>query len=145
MILVILLNYFLYKPLVELMNNRRRKIEEGLKNAKDIERRLGEIDALKKEEILKGEREALVIIEEANKSGQIVRGEILKSAQEESEMIKNKAEDLSRRLVLREMEKMEIDAKGLLEMALSRAVEINPESIDKKLVTDAIGVMKNAK
>ena len=144
-ILALVLNYFLYNPLVELMKNRRRRIEEGLENAKDVERRLAEIEALKKEEILKGEREALAIIEEANKSGQGVRSNLLRTAEGEAEAIKKKAEDLSKRLVLREMEKMEANAKSLLEQALSTAVSMNPESIDKKLIEDAVGVIKNAR
>ncbi len=144
-VLVVLLNQFLYKPLVKLINERRQRIESGLKNADDMDRKLGEIDELRKGEVMKGEKEALFIIDQANKSGQADKAAILKEAEVESEAMKKKTEELGRRLILREMEKLETSAKALLEKALSTAVGMNPESIDQKLISDAIGVVKNSK
>ncbi|MBI3632373.1 MAG: hypothetical protein HY225_02905 [Candidatus Vogelbacteria bacterium] len=143
-VLVLLLNYFLYKPLVNLINDRRQRIEQGLKNADDMDRKLSEIDELRKAEIMKGEREALAIIDQANKACQEDRGAILKTAAAEAETVKRKAEELSRRLMIREMEKMEAGAKSLLMNALSTAVQINPMSIDEKLINDAVDVVKSS-
>ncbi|MBI3633374.1 MAG: hypothetical protein HY226_03730 [Candidatus Vogelbacteria bacterium] len=144
-VLVIALNFFLYKPLLKLLNDRKRRIEEGLRNADAMDKRLTEIDELKRAEILKGEKEALSIIEAANKAGQANRVEILKTAEADAESVKKKAEELSRRLVFREMEKLEANAKILLEGALASAVMMNPDTIDQKLINDAVTLVKGLK
>lgn len=140
--LVILLNYFLYKPLVKLMNDRRAKIEEGLKNADDAKKRLSEIDALQQEEVMKGEREALSIIEEANKSGQAQKDKARKDAEAESEAMKRKTEELGRRLIQREMDNLEKNSKELIEKAIFESVGLHPKEVDEKLVSDAVGAIK---
>lgn len=144
-VLVIALNFFLYKPLLKLLNDRKRRIEEGLRNADAMDKRLTEIDELKRAEILKGEKEALSIIEAVNKAGQANRVEILKTAEADAESVKKKAEELSRRLVFREMEKLEANAKILLEGALASAVMMNPDTIDQKLINDAVTLVKGLK
>lgn len=142
LLLVILLTYFLYKPLVKLLNERRVRIEGGLRDADLAEKKLGEIEVLKKEEILKGERAALVIIENANKDGQINRANIIKRAEEDAAEVKAKTEDLGRRLIQRELNNLENNAKDLIEKAIFASVELHPEDIDEKLVTDAVGIIK---
>ncbi|MDO8493253.1 MAG: hypothetical protein Q7S19_01775 [bacterium] len=140
--LVLLLNYFLYKPLVKLMNDRRARIEEGLKNADDAKKRLAEIDDLRQAEVMKGEKAALVIIEDANKSGQAHKDKIKKEAEAEAEAMKKKTEELGRRLIQREMENLEKNSKELIEKAIFESVGLHPTEIDHKLVSDAVGAIK---
>lgn len=140
--LVILLNYLLYKPLVRLINDRRRKIEEGLKNAKDAEVRLSEIDDLRKEEVRKGERTALEIIELANKEGRASREIARKEAEVEAKLMKKKTEDLGRRLIQREMDNLEKNSREIVKKAIFASVGINPGKIDEKLVDDAVTAIK---
>jgi F-type H+-transporting ATPase subunit b len=127
------------------MNARRRRIEDGLENAKRMDKKLAEVEVLRVEEIKKGEREALRIIEDAKKDGQAERSAIVSAAEVEAEQAKKKAEDLSRRLMLREMEKIDADAKALIEQVVAAAIGMNPETIDKKLVADAVQIIKQVK
>jgi F-type H+-transporting ATPase subunit b len=141
-VLVILLNQLLYKPLVNLINERRKKIEEGLRNADTADKRLEEAELMKQEEILKGERAGLVIMEDAQKEGQNYKDKARKEAEVEAEAMKRKTEDLGRRLIQREMENLEKNSKELIEKAISEAVGLNPAQIDKKLVEDAMLAIK---
>src|SRR3989338_7402288 len=141
-LLVALLNYFLYKPLVKLINDRRQKIENGLADAAEADKRIGEADALKREEILKGERAALVIIEDANKDGQERKKEIIELARREAGDIKENAEEMKRRLVQREFENIGKNAGELVREAIFASVRLNPETIDEKLVSDAVAELK---
>ncbi len=140
--LVILLNYFLYKPLVKLINDRRVRIEAGLRNADEAKRRLAEIDGLRQQEVMKGEKQALVIMEEANKAGQSYKDKVKKEAELETEAMKKKTEELGRRLIAREMDNLEKNSKDLIEKAIFESVGLHPSEIDEKLVSDAMVTIK---
>ena len=140
--LLLLLNYFLYKPLIKLMNDRRQRIENGLRDADLAKQELNNAEAMKREEILKGERAALVIIEDANKAGQAHKDKMRKDAEAEAEAMKKKTEDLGKRLIQREMENLGKNSKELVERAIFEAVGLNPEQIDQKLTADAMGAIK---
>ena len=45
-----------------LINERRQRIESGFKNADDMDRKLGEIDELRKGEVIKGEKRPFILI-----------------------------------------------------------------------------------
>ncbi|MCL5675580.1 MAG: F0F1 ATP synthase subunit B [Patescibacteria group bacterium] len=89
-ILVAVLTKFLYKPVLKLIDERRKKIEEGLALAEKMK---------VKEEELRKEREAVLdkakdegqkIIEEYKERGRKVEADIVKSANEEAKGIKEK-------------------------------------------------------
>ncbi len=141
-LLVLLLNYFLYKPLVKLINERRQKIEQGLSNAKEAEDRLREAEVCKQEKIVEGEKVALAMIVDANKDGEVNKKNIIKKAEMEAEVIKQKSEDLGRRLIQREIASLQNNARELVEKAIFASVRLHPEEIDKRLIDDAVGAIK---
>lgn len=140
--LVVLLNYFLYKPLVKLMNDRRARIEEGLKNAENADKRLKEIADLRQEEVKRGERAAILIIEEANKTADNHKEKAKKEAEVDAEAMKKKTEELGRRLIQREMDNLEKNSRELIEKAIFESVGLHSSEIDQKLVSDAVSAIK---
>lgn len=141
-LLVILLNSLLYKPLIKLINERRKKIEDGLRNAETAEIKIQEAEVLKQEEILKGERAGLLIMEDAQREGEAYKDKARTDAEALAAAMKLKTEDLGRRLLQREMENLEKNSKTLIEKAISEAVGLNPKQIDQKLVSDAMIAIK---
>lgn len=64
-ILLFLLKKFAYKPIMKVLDERKYKIETGLKQAEEVEKKLAETEKKQKEIIGNAERESTKIIEEA--------------------------------------------------------------------------------
>lgn len=91
LILLWLLNKFLYKPIIRVLEERKQKVAEANKNAEEIERKILEITALKESEILKAIKEGEKIIKDASdgalqiqENGRRQYEEIIKKAQEDA-------------------------------------------------------------
>lgn len=68
MILLFILKRFLYKPILKVLEQRKQKIEESIKNAEEIEKRLLEIGQLQEKEIQKAVKIGQQIIKDATDS-----------------------------------------------------------------------------
>jgi len=137
-ILLVVLTIFVYKPLMKMVEERRKKIEFGLKGAEEVEIKLGEIE-IKRAEILK----------EADKAGQeIVKrselkageraGEIISDAQKKGDSILIEAEEITERKKREEMNNLTKEAKVLVRAVIEKTVELDPKLIDEKLINQAI-------
>ena len=65
LILLFILKRFLYKPILRVLEERKRKIEESLKNSEEIEKRLNEITEKEAEVILRAGKEGQKILQDA--------------------------------------------------------------------------------
>lgn len=134
-ILLILLRLFLYKPIMELLEKRRVKIEQGLKDAEDAKTKL----ALAQDESQK-------IIQDANKKAQ----NIISLAQKQAEKQITQAREESKKESIKiiesakkqaEVEKIKIMGKAKSElgdiviMAIQRITQNKPsyDEIEKTL------------
>lgn len=91
-LLLLVLWYFLYDPLLGLIEKRRSKIEEGVKNAERAEKKLKAIESEREGVITNATREAEVIVSLAKERGGTKEQEIIQNAQEKSERILNEAQ-----------------------------------------------------
>lgn len=86
-LMVVLLTKFLYKPILKALNDRKKKIVEGLEYAEKMKLE-AEKNEKKREEIIdRAKEEARKIIEESKKTAKQVEADILKDAQEEAGLI----------------------------------------------------------
>lgn len=89
------LYYFAFKPLVKTMSDRSERIDQSLKNADEIEARLHETEIEKIEIISTARKQALVLLEEAERQGTAKRAELIESAREDiSQVINSEKEKL---------------------------------------------------
>lgn len=88
LILLFILKKFLYKPILKVLEERKKRIGEGLKDAEEIEKRLLEIGQLQEKEI-----------QNATKLGQQIIKDATDSANQLYEEAKVNAGQLSVRLV----------------------------------------------
>lgn len=102
LILLFILKKFLYKPILKVLEERKKKIEGSLKNAEEIERRLNEITEKEAQALLRSAREGEKIIREAG--DEYTR--IIEDAKKEYERIINKAVEDSKKFM--EMEKIHL-------------------------------------
>jgi len=81
---------FAFKPLVKIMTERSQKIDQSLKNADEVEKRLVSTAQEREEVIMTAKKQANLIIEEADKNGEKKRQELLVQAKEEIGQVINK-------------------------------------------------------
>lgn len=85
-----ILYWLAFKPLIKIMTERSQKIYKSLKNADEVEKRLVLTAKEREEIIIAAKKQANLIIEEADKSGEKRRGELLVQAKEDIGQVINK-------------------------------------------------------
>lgn len=100
-LLLAVLWYFLYRPLLKMIETRREKIREGVENAEKAEERLSAIEGEKEQIVTEAVRKAESIVEDGKKRATSEEGRLVKDAQEKSERIvkdaQMRAEEIARK------------------------------------------------
>ncbi len=117
LILLFILKRFLYKPILNVLAERKKRIEDSLKNAGDIELKLEQTNEKIDQMLIKASEEGQKILDESQKSALQLKDEILQKAAQEAQTVIKKAEE-SVRL---EREKMMSEAK---EEVMNLVVEV---------------------
>lgn len=119
LILLFILKKFLYKPILRILEERKKKIEESLKNTEEIERRLLQVAEEEEKRIQKASLEAEKIIKEAR----LAAVQIIEDGKE-------KAEQLSQRILKEgqvqlqlEKERLQQETRSELAVILSLALQ----------------------
>ena len=85
------LNQFAYKPVRNILEQRRRAIEEGIANAQKIKQEVADTEATRKTVIQKANNQASDIIAEATKAATLAKEEIIQKAETQAAEIVAKA------------------------------------------------------
>lgn len=105
---LLVLTYFLYRPLVKVIDTRKRLVAKGVEDAALAARAKETIEGERSGIIRRAEREAGEIVDRAAEEGKRERAEIVQSAQERAEAALSdaslQAEEIRRR-ALKESEK----------------------------------------
>ena len=143
-ILLVLLRMFVYGPLMNMLHERRRRIEEGLEKAKEADERLRDINHLAVEKIKAAEAEGVKIIAKVEAESKVHEaGLMMKAKQHEAEAMKAADE----RAAARDLEAhraLDLEAAMLVKAAIVRTVELSPNAIDEALVSRALKDMKHS-
>ncbi len=86
-ILMLLLWKFLYTPVLKLIDDRRKKIEEGVKNAEEADKKLAASGAEGQEIRSKASREAEAMVAAARARAEEKKVEMMKAAEEKAEAL----------------------------------------------------------
>ena len=128
-ILLYLLKRFVYKPFLSLLEQRRNKIEQGIKKSEGIEERINEIKK-SKEKILANAREKAVQIVKAGEKREKEQSEqiIFQGEKEKEKIIKEAIDEAARK---KQEAKGEIE-KETVKAGLMLAQEILKEKLDSE-------------
>lgn len=138
-VLVFVLYRFGYKPILSFLDERRTKIEKGIKNAKKAEENLEDIAKKEKEVLAQARKEAQEIISLAKDTAEKSKTEIMAKAQEESQKLaeaaKLKIEEEKNRII----REIKSEVAELVSLAVERVVrkKMDPE-MDKKIIEDSL-------
>lgn len=125
-LMVFVLTKLLYNPIKGKLEERRKKIAEGLEYTRKMKEKEEEIDK-KREEIMQQARlDAKKVIDESKKSGKILEEEIVKDAQQEASAILDKARkdiELERQELLKSIRREAVDiASAMAEKVIGEAL-----------------------
>lgn len=95
LILLFILQKFLYKPILKVLDTRKKTIEQSLKNAEEIERRLQQTTDESEKIIAKTLKESQKILDQTNEAA----AQILEGANKVAEQILLKATDDGKKIV----------------------------------------------
>ena len=106
-ILLAILYYYVYKPVLAALEKRSKCIEESLKHAEQTEKKMKEMEQLREEKIRAAEKEVGRLIEDARSDAERIKKEITDSAHVQSEGLMRQA----RAQIAEEKEKLVADLK----------------------------------
>ncbi len=139
-IVLIVLRFTVYTPLLELLAKRKKKIEEGVAKSEEADRRLHEVSELKKNKMKEAEGEVVKIMRNAESRAKEETQKILDAAAaKEAGIMKTALERIEAEKIL-ERAKLHAEAVTLIKKAITKTVEMDPKYIDDALIEKA---MKN--
>lgn len=142
-ILLAVLTFFVYKPLMKVVKERTKKIQEGLDKAKEADIRLKEIDNIAKDKIGQAEQQSVNIIKSTEEKARLLDQNLTKKAEEHQEQLLEQIKKNTARSQ-EEANKVVLDkAAELVKKAIIKTVELSPDKIDDELINKAISQIKN--
>lgn len=143
-ILLIILRAFVYKPILNIIKERTKKIKEGLVKAEEADIRLKEVDVIAKGKINEAEQESINIIKNTEEKAKVLASNLQKKTEE-------RQKDLQEQ-IKQSLEKQTEEAKSmvykeavlLVKKAIIKTTELNPDQIDEALIKKAVGQIKES-
>ena len=141
-ILLTVLTIFVYRPLSRILEERRKKIELGVKGGEQAALILADAEKTKSQKIREGESQAVAMISEAEQQGQQRSHEIVAGAEKKGQFIVEEALAIAQRKKQEEFEQLTKEAHMLVKEAIIKTVELDPKAVDEKLIERAISELK---
>lgn len=141
-LVLVVLRLFVYKPVLKIIKERNKKIQEGLDKAEQANVRLKEVDQIGKEKIKEAEQESINIIKTTQQKAKDLEYQLQKKieeshaqAQKDLENSYKKQQEEARNLVLK-------NAMDLVKKTIVKTVELKPEAVDEALIKRAVENIK---
>lgn len=142
LIILTVLRLTVYKPLIRVLNERRSRIEKGLKDAATASRHLGEVEAEGKKKMAQAEKESLAILSLAEDRAKTKEAELIAVAKgKEGEILKNAERMIEVKRVEAEVALYK-DAVEIVRSAIAKTTNLSPNAIDRALVEEGIQAVK---
>lgn len=128
---------------MRVLEERRRKVAEGLRSAEAANQRLKEIETLETEKLAHAEQAGLALIREAEKEAGARGQGIIADSQRKAEVILTDAGKVAERRKTEAREAIEHEAHALIASAIAQAVQLDPKKIDDELIGRAVKLLKS--
>lgn len=136
-ILFWVLKRFAFKPLLELLENRRTMIAKSVEDSQKAEKLLMDIEKTRMEAIEKIKMQSLEMTEKASKQAEAVKQEILQSGKKEVELIFHQAKaqiELEKQKMLKDVEH---EVARLIVMGAAKILEKEFSDADQKRLMES--------
>lgn len=145
-VLLFVLHRFLYKPVLKILDKRRKDIEENIEKTRSLEARLSNAETEIQKRLKQAEHEAQKIIHESRAAAESLRAE----TQERAEIAARKTAEEARKQFGREHDELIAQVKQESEEFIKKALlkifeEVGGEELRKALEKKAINELKRLK
>ena len=130
-LLLIVLTFAVYRPLLKAMRVRREKIVMGLRGAEEAAARITEAEKEKEQRIAAADQQALVIIATAETEAGVRGKEIITVAEHTAEGVLAEAETVAQHRRVQELKKLATESRQLVKEAIIKTVGLDPKAIDE--------------
>ena len=137
-VLLTVLTFVVYRPLMKLMEDRRKRIEFGLRGADEAEQKLAEIENLKETALAEAEKSGIELVRKAEKSAQKKEKELVTLASQKAEGIIKEANLVAESQKQKGLTELSKEAVNIIRDALIKTVELEPKEIDNRLINKAL-------
>ena len=140
------LSYFFYKPVKKLMSEREGKIADSLKNAENLEKKSKELEVEFKKKMTEQRMEIEEMHKKAKSAGDELRKELKAKAESESSRVIEEARKTANQEKAEILKSLEDEVKGLAITLASKVLERNiDEKTERKFMEEALGELKKEK
>ena len=138
-ILIVILNAILYKPLLGLITKREKHITDGVKNAEKAENMLKESNQIRTDMMKEAKSESQDIIEKGRKAGEEVKTGIIGDAQTEADKIIKSGHALVEAEKAKTMLEIKSSAINTIIMAAEKILREKMDPVrDAKLIEESL-------
>lgn len=139
------LRMFVYKPVADILRERRQRVEQGIAKTKEADLRLQQAQEMAGGRLREAEVRALSLLRDVEVKAKEREAALLESSRRKGEVLIQEA----RKAIDAEQEKLRAEfdreARTLVRTAMVRVVGMDPERIDNSLIEKALaGVTKQA-
>lgn len=131
-LLLWILGRFVYKPVLALLEKRRKMVEKSVQDSKQAEELLADIEKTRLEAISKIKIQSVQMLEEASKQAEVVKKQITDTAHKEAGLMVETAKHQISMEKSRMMKEMEQEVARLIVSATSRILEREFSDGDQK-------------
>jgi F-type H+-transporting ATPase subunit b len=141
-IILTVLRFTIYKPLMTMLQKRRQKIEGGLKEAAEAEERMKNIEQERTKRIAEIEKESLDIYHQAEIGAKKKEENIISSAREKETDIIKDAEKVAQYKKIQAEEKVYQEVGQLVRQSIEKIAQKKPGEFDETLINQALSEIK---
>jgi F-type H+-transporting ATPase subunit b len=135
-ILVFVLNKFLYKPILKIIDQRNRKLHDSIKAAEHNLKEKAKLEELKKMAVQEAEKEAIRIVEQARGEAKETSKSIIEAAKQEAEQEVDKKFGLMQEKLAEEETKLEAKVADLVIKTTSQVLKKSLTPKEQEAIID---------
>jgi len=142
-VLLTVLTFFVYKPVMKIIKERSKRIKEGLDKAEEADVRLKEVDVIGKGKIKEAELQSINIIKDTEKKAKAIEHELQKKNEEKQLQMQKDAEVQLKKQLEENKNVVLAQAAELVKKTIIKTVGLKPDAIDDTLIKKAVAEIKN--
>jgi F-type H+-transporting ATPase subunit b len=139
LVLLIVLKFILYKPLMQVLQEREKRIKEGVENAEKADRMLAESEATHQNILKTAKVESHGLLDSARKSAEEIRKTIIETAHNDAGKIIESGKNIVEMEKTRAAQELKNDAVRLVLLAAEKVLKekLDPDK-DRKLIEESL-------
>jgi len=122
-ILLLALRYFLYRPVMDMLERRREKVAEGVRNAELAQRELEETEASRAAVLAKAGKEADVLLAHGRERGMAKEKELIAAGETAAESLLKDAENQAKELKVQAIVESKEEVAKLIVLGMEQVMK----------------------